>query len=129
MYQASSSRHSGPRRSPTARSSALARAIFPAWPAPRHRPVTIGTAARPVAAGDDGAEGDEGLASRKAGRFGFRAWSNRTAAPGALAEQRGARVSSMTAKRRGPRVSRRTMPHSAATRPSRRKRPGSSIQW
>ena len=29
MYQASSSRHSGPRRSPTARSKALAKAIFP----------------------------------------------------------------------------------------------------
>jgi len=66
---------------------------------------------------------------RKAGRFGFRAWSNRMAAPGALAEQRGARVSSMMAKRRGPQVSRRTMSHSAATRPSSRKRPCSIIQW
>ena len=85
---------------------------------------------RPVAAGRDQAPSvTKAWHSRKAGRFGFLAWSNRTAAPGALAEQRGARVSSITAKRRGPRVSRRTMPHNAATRPSRRKRPRSSIQW
>src|SRR3954451_23499278 len=43
IYQASSSRHSGPRRSPTARSKALASAIFPASSGARHRPVTIGT--------------------------------------------------------------------------------------
>ena len=109
---------------PTARSSPLSQAPdLPGVPGAtaqtghdRHRPAACrgqGTTAPSVT---------KAWHSRKAGRFGFLAWSNRTAAPCALAEQRGARVSSITAKRRGPRVSRRTMPHNAATRPSRRRR-------
>src|SRR5215218_7316272 len=79
IYQASSSRHSGPRWSPTARSSPLARAIFPAWPAPRHRPVTIGTQRGRSRQGTTAASVTKAWHSRKAGRFGFRAWSNRPA--------------------------------------------------
>src|SRR4051812_1158886 len=67
--------------------------------------------------------------SRKAGRLRLWAWSKRTAAPGALGDARGASVSSMMAKHRPPWLSRRTMPHSAATKPSSRNRPRSSIQW
>jgi hypothetical protein len=112
----------------TARSNALARAILPAWPAPRQRPVTTGTQRGRSRQGMMVPSVTKAWHSRKAGRFGFRAWSNRTAAPGALAEQRGASVSSMMAKRRGPQVSRRTTPHSAATRSSSRKRPCAVIQ-
>ena len=128
MYQASSSRYSGPRQSPTARSSPLAIASLPALPTLRHKSLTTGTARGRSRQGTTADSVTKDWQSRNVGRLVLAAWSKRTAAPGALAEERGASVSSMIAKHR-PATSRRMILHSALIRPSSRNRPRSIIQW
>ena len=128
MYQASSSRQTGP-RAPTARSRPLAMAILPALPELRHRPVTSGTERGRSRHGTTADSVTKHWHSRNVGRLVLAAWSKRTATPGAWAEERGASVSSIMAKHRRAPISRRTIRHSAAIRPSSRNRPCSSIRW
>src|SRR3954468_4064643 len=81
LYQASSSRQTGP-RAPTARSSPLAMAILPALPALRHRPVTSGTERGRSRHGTTADSVTKHWHSRNAGRLALAAWSKRTATPG-----------------------------------------------
>ena len=65
MYQASSSRHRGPRRSPTARSKRLGQGDLPGMTDAAAQAGQDRNRARPVAARHDGAERDEGLAQQE----------------------------------------------------------------
>src|SRR3954465_12221337 len=81
MYQASSSRQTGP-RALTARSRPLAMAILPALPELRHRPVTSGTERGRSRHGTTADSVTKPWHSRNAGRLVLAAWSKRTATPG-----------------------------------------------
>src|SRR3954466_9640391 len=81
LYQASSSRQTGP-RALTARSRPLAMAILPALPELRHRPVTSGTERGRSRHGTTADSVTKHWHSRNAGRLVLAAWSKRTATPG-----------------------------------------------
>src|SRR4051812_14944318 len=91
MYQASSSRQTGPRPQ-AARSRPLARAILPALPRARHRLVAIGTERGRSRHGTTADSVTKHWHSRKVGRLALAAWSKRTAAPGARPDARRQRV-------------------------------------